>query len=259
VITIPDTSAPGVLEAWTSVAATSLETASPEDVLDWARSALPRFAVTSSFGADSAVLLHLLARVDRTVPVLFLETGFHFAETLQFRRDLVARLGLTDVRDVRPGMSVEAQARAHGGGLYLRDPDRCCEIRKVAPLDDALAGFDGWASGVRRDQTADRASTPVVGTARKGDRLLVKVAPLATWTASAIDEHLAAYALPRHPLADAGFPSIGCAPCTRRVADGEDSRAGRWAGMAKTECGIHLELPDAGGDRPTAAPTEEQP
>jgi phosphoadenosine phosphosulfate reductase len=234
---------PDALEAWTSVAAASLEGVPAEDVLAWARVALPRFAVTSSFGADSAVLLHLVARVDRTVPVLFLETGLHFAETLRFRREIVGRLGLTDVREVRPGLSVAAQAREHGGGLYLRDPDRCCALRKVAPLDGALGGFDGWASGVRRDQTAERAATPVVATARRGERTLVKVAPLAAWTGADVDGYLAAHDLPRHPLADAGFPSIGCAPCTRPVDDGEDPRAGRWAGSAKTECGIHLELP----------------
>jgi phosphoadenosine phosphosulfate reductase len=224
-------------------AAARLEGASAREILGWATVTLPRFAVTSSFGADSAVLLHLLAAVDRDVPVLFLDTGFHFPETLRFRRDLVARLGLTDVRDLRPALDVEAQARAHGGGLYLRDPDRCCAIRKVAPLDEALEGLDGWASGVRREQTADRAGTAVVATARRGGRTLVKVAPLARWTSADVDGYLARHDLPRHPLADAGFPSIGCAPCTRAVAPGADPRAGRWAGTVKTECGIHLEPP----------------
>jgi phosphoadenosine phosphosulfate reductase len=175
--------------------------------------------------------------------VLFLDTGLHFPDTLAFRRDLVARLGLADVRDLRAGDSVTEQARQHGGGLYLRDPDRCCAIRKVVPLDLALAGFDGWASGVRREQTPDRATLPVVGTAAKGGRALVKVAPLAAWTTADTDAYLAAHELPRHPLADLGFSSIGCAPCTRAVVPGDDPRAGRWAGQGKTECGIHLELP----------------
>lgn len=234
----------------TDRAAAQLEGASPQEILSWACSALPRFAVTSSFGADSAVLLHLLSTVDRAVPVLFLETGLHFAETLRFRHELVARLGLTDVRDVRPGVSVAEQARELGGGLYLRDPDRCCDIRKVRPLDDALSSFDGWASGVRRDQTSERSSTPVVGTADKGGRTLVKMAPLATWTADDVDAYLDRHDLPRHPLADAGFPSIGCAPCTRAVAPDEDARAGRWAGRGKTECGIHLELPGSSPSGP---------
>jgi phosphoadenosine phosphosulfate reductase len=230
----------------TDHAAARLEGAAAEDILSWALTTLPQFAVTSSFGADSAVLLHLLATVDPSVPVLFLDTGFHFPETLRFRRDLVARLGLTDVRDLRAAASVTEQARAHGGGLYLRDPDRCCELRKVVPLDTALSAFDGWASGVRREQTSERAATPVVGTARKGGRTLLKLAPLATWSTADVDAYLARHDLPRHPMGGMGFTSIGCGPCTRAVAPGEDPRAGRWAGAAKTECGIHLELPSAG-------------
>jgi phosphoadenosine phosphosulfate reductase len=226
----------------TANVAARLEGAPAEDILRWALDTVPRFAITSSFGADSAVLLHLLARVDRHTPVLFLETGFHFPETLTYRRDLAAVLGLTDVRDLRPDLDVAAQARLHGGGLYLRDPDRCCAIRKVGPLDAALADFDGWATGVRRDQTLDRADTPVVGAAQRGDRTLVKVAPLASWSAADVERYLTEHDLPRHPLADAGFPSIGCAPCTRPVPSGTDPRAGRWAGTAKSECGIHLEM-----------------
>jgi phosphoadenosine phosphosulfate reductase len=167
----------------------ALERAAAQDVLRWAIDRIPRFAVTSSFGADSAVLLHLLAQVACDVPVLFLDTGFHFAETLEYRRELVGQLGLTDVRDLRPDLTVAAQATEHGGGLYLRDPDRCCAIRKVAPLDAALADLDGWATGVRREQTADRADTPVVGMARRGDRELVKVAPLARWSATEVEAY----------------------------------------------------------------------
>jgi phosphoadenosine phosphosulfate reductase len=226
-------------------AATRLEAAPAQDVLHWATVTIPRFAVTSSFGADSAVLLHLVSQVDPGIPVLFLDTGLHLAETLQFRRDLARRLGLTDVRDLSPTLRVAEQAREHGGGLYLRDPDRCCAIRKVAPLDAALEEFDGWATGVRRGQTADRADTPVVATEVRGGRTLVKVAPLAGWSEADIDAYLSRHDLPRHPLADAGFASIGCAPCTRPVKAGEDPRAGRWQGIAKTECGIHLEYADA--------------
>lgn len=228
-------------------AAARLEGAPAEEVLRWATVTIPRFAVTSSFGADSAVLLHLLARVDRHVPVLFLDTGFHFAETLTFRRDLAARLGLSDVRDLEPALSVAEQRREHGAGLYFRNPDRCCALRKVAPLEAALADFDGWATGVRRRQTLERADTPVVSTQLRGDRTLVKVSPLAGWTDADVDAYLARHDLPRHPLADAGYPSIGCAPCTRRVAPDEDPRAGRWEGRAKTECGIHLEYAENEG------------
>ena len=226
-------------------AADRLDGAPAEDVLQWATVTVPRFAVTSSFGADSAVLLHLLARVDRHVPVLFLETGFHFPETLAFRRDLSARLGLTDVRDLRPAQTVGEQAATHGGALYLRDPDRCCALRKVAPLERALADFDGWATGVRREQTLDRAGTPVVSAEDRDGRSLVKVAPLATWTARDVSDYLDRHDLPRHPLVAAGYPSIGCAPCTQPVTGGADARQGRWQGNAKTECGIHLEYSDS--------------
>ncbi|HWH32050.1 MAG TPA: phosphoadenylyl-sulfate reductase [Egibacteraceae bacterium] len=224
-------------------AARDLEEAPATEILRWAIAEVPRFAVSSSFGADSAVLLHLLSTVDAGVPVLFLETGFHFPETLRYRRDLAALLGLTDVRDLRAQLTVAEQAREHGGGLYVRDADACCAIRKVEPLNRALREFDGWASGVRREQTPERADTPVVQTVTREGRDLVKVSPLARWSAQDVEDYLAAHALPRHPLAEAGYPSIGCAPCTRAVAPGEDPRAGRWAGSAKTECGIHIELP----------------
>lgn len=224
-------------------AAADLEDAPAEAILRWAVAEIPRFAVTSSFGADAAVLLHLVARVDASLPVLFLDTGFHFPETLAYRRTLAAALGLTGVREVRPELSVTQQAIEHGGGLYVRDPDSCCALRKVAPLDTALAEFDGWASGVRRDQTDTRKLTPVVQTVQRGDRELVKVAPLARWASGALDAYRRRHDLPRHPLETAGFPSIGCAPCTRRVGPDEDPRAGRWANAAKTECGIHLEPP----------------
>jgi phosphoadenosine phosphosulfate reductase len=224
-------------------AAQELEEASAQDILRWAVAHVPRFAVSSSFGADSAVLLHLLSTVDRDVPVLFLETGFHFPQTLRYRRELADLLGLTQVRDLRPDLTVGQQAREHGGGLYLRDADACCAIRKVEPLNRALRELDGWASGVRRDQTPERADTPVVQTVTREGRALVKVSPLAQWSAADVEGYLHAHDLPRHPLAEAGYPSIGCAPCTRAVAPGDDPRAGRWAGSAKTECGIHIELP----------------
>ena len=222
--------------------AADLEHASAVEILRWAVASIPRFAVSSSFGADSAVLLHLLAHVDRDVPVLFIDTGFHFPETLAYRRDLTSRLGLTDVRDLRPRDSVVQQARELGGGLYLRDPDLCCALRKVQPLDAALAEFDGWATGVRRSQTRSRVGTSVVGMVDKGGRAMLKVAPLARWTPAHIESYLDEHDLPRHPLGELGiFPSIGCAPCTRPVRPGGDPRSGRWAGTQKTECGIHLD------------------
>lgn len=221
-------------------AAAKLETASAEAILSWAASVVPRFTVTSSFGADSAVLLHLVSRVAPQVPVLFLDTGLHFAETITFRRELASDLGLAVV-DVAPQRSVAQQAADDGDELWARDPDRCCGLRKTAPLRQMMRSFDGWATGVRRVQTPERAAVPVVESRRHDDRWLVKVAPLATWTDDDVDRYLDLHDLPRHPLVAEGYASIGCAPCTAKVAPGEDPRAGRWAAFdGKTECGIHL-------------------
>lgn len=221
-------------------AAQALEDADARDILDWAVGAVPRLVVTSSFGAESAVLLHLLAGVARDVPVLFLDTGLHFDQTLGYRRDLARDLGLT-VIDVRPALTPAAQADRYGDRLWERDPDACCGLRKTAPLRAALRAFDGWASGLRRAQTPERADTPVVEARRHDDRWLVKVSPLARWTDADVAAYLQVHDLPRHPLAAAAYPSIGCRPCTRRVAAGEEPRAGRWAAFGgKTECGIHL-------------------
>ena len=235
--TVPDA-------AEVAAAAAELDGAPAVQILRWGRERIPRFAVSSSFGADSATLLSLVAEVDPMLPVLFLDTGLHFAETLAYRRQLTAALGLGNVIDVTPALTVTQQAAEHGGGLYLRDPDACCAIRKVAPLDEALAGYDGWASGVRRGQTPDRADTPAVSLVRRGGRDLLKVAPLINWTAADVAGHRRLRDLPVHPLVERGFGSIGCAPCTRPTAPGEDARAGRWAGHVKTECGIHLEDPE---------------
>lgn len=226
-----------------AAAAAALEHADAADVIAWAVDAVPRLAVTSSFGADSAVLLHLLAGVTRDVPVLFLDTGLHFDQTHHFRRTLADDLGL-HVVDVRPTLSLDQQADRYGDRLWERDPDACCGLRKTTPIRAALRDYDGWASGVRRSQTPERAGTPVVEARHHDDRWLVKIAPLATWSDADVDGYLRAHDLPRHPLWDAGYPSIGCRPCTARVAPGDDPRAGRWAAFGgKTECGIHLDGP----------------
>lgn len=194
-----------------------------------------RTAVVSSFGTDSAVLLHLVAQVDRSTPVIFLDTGQHFPETLAHRDRLAGQLGLTDVRSVAP--DPEALARLDpGGGLHAANPDLCCTIRKAEPLEHALKGFDVWLTGRRRRQAASRRTMPLVE--RDGKRL--KVNPLADWDASDVDAYMTIHELPAHPLLAKGYPSIGCAPCTSPVAAGEDARAGRWRGTGKTECGIHL-------------------
>lgn len=220
-------------------AAEQLEGKPADRVLTWAAAVVPRFVVTSSFGAESAVLLHMLSSVAPRVPAIFLDTGFHFDETLDYRKRLADELGLT-VLDIRPDLSVDQQAERYGPELYRTDPDACCAMRKTIPLRRALANYDGWATGVRRVQTPERASTPVVEARRHEDRWLVKVAPLAGWTDADVSAYLDRYDLPRHPLVSQGYASIGCAPCSKPVCEGEDPRAGRWAETGKSECGIHL-------------------
>jgi phosphoadenosine phosphosulfate reductase len=202
-------------------------------------------AIVSSFGAESAALLHLVASVDRSVPVLFLDTGKHFPETLAYRDLLVERLGLTDFRNLRP----DPELLAKRDGTELRwsyDPDGCCEIRKVIPLEKALAGFDTSITGRKAFQASTRNALPRFEL--DGDRL--KFNPLASWTKQDIEAYFEAHNLPRHPLEAQGYLSIGCAPCTSVVKPGEDPRAGRWRGWDKTECGIHTPIGDGDPDQP---------
>lgn len=193
-----------------------------------------RLAVVSSFGTESAVLLAMAAEIDRDIPVLFLDTGRHFPETIAYRDLLTRRLGLRDVRALRPDAALIAEEDP-AGGLAAADPDACCAMRKVAPLEAGLAGFDAWISGRKRYQSAGRAALPVIE--RVDGR--VKFNPLARWSAADIAAEHIRRGLPSHPLTALGFRSIGCAPCTRATGSDEDLRAGRWAGTGKTECGIH--------------------
>ncbi|QCI65014.1 phosphoadenylyl-sulfate reductase [Phreatobacter stygius] len=193
-----------------------------------------RTALVTSFGADSAVLLHLAASVDPSIPVIFVDTGRHFAETLAYRDRLVGRLGLTDLRSIGP---TDAEVAAHDPVLALaeRDPDACCGFRKVGPLVRALQPFAASISGRKRHQAATRTGLAVFE-AEDGQ---IKINPLAAWNAADIAAYARAHDLPAHPLVADGYPSIGCAPCTSRVEAGEDLRAGRWRGSSKIECGIH--------------------
>ncbi|MDE1146695.1 MAG: phosphoadenylyl-sulfate reductase [Azospirillaceae bacterium] len=197
-----------------------------------------QIALVSSFGAESAVLLHMVAEIDRATPVIFLNTGKLFGETLRYRRDLIARLGLTDAREIKPLAEAEA-ANDADGMLWRRDPDACCRFRKVEPLERALSGFGAWITGRKRFQAATRADLVTIEAA--DGRL--KVNPLADWGRDDLVAYLDRHDLPRHPLEADGYLSIGCMPCTDRVAAGDDIRSGRWSGMGKTECGIHLPLP----------------
>jgi phosphoadenosine phosphosulfate reductase len=197
-----------------------------------------RIALVSSFGTEAAVLLDLVATIDRSVPVIFLDTEKLFGETLRYRDALVARLGLTDVRSVKPD-PVEVARIDPDGMLFQRDPDACCALRKVAPLAAALDGFGVWISGRKRFQGGLRGALPTIEAADGR----IKINPLASWSRQDIEAAFAARGLPPHPLEADGFRSVGCMPCTERAAPDADPRAGRWAGGAKTECGIHLALP----------------
>jgi phosphoadenosine phosphosulfate reductase len=198
--------------------------------------ALGRVALVSSFGAESVVLLHLVAAVAPDVPVLFLDTEMLFPETLAYQARVAAELGLRDVRRIRPAPGAVAE-HDPDGHLHARDPDACCTLRKAEPLERGLAGFDAWITGRKRFQGGARAALPFVETDVAGR---VKINPLARWRVDEIRDYIRAHDLPRHPLVDRGYPSIGCAPCTVPVRDGEDARAGRWRGSDKTECGIHF-------------------
>lgn len=197
-----------------------------------------RIAAVSSFGAESAVLLHLIAAVDPSVPVLFLETGKHFPETFAYRDELAARLGLTSLINLTPD-AAELKQRDESGLRWSYDPDGCCELRKVRPMARALSGFDASFTGRKGFQSKTRAGLPRFEMDHTDAAGRLKVNPLADWSAAQIADYFAATGLPAHPLVAQGYPSIGCSPCTTKVFPGEDSRAGRWAGWDKTECGIH--------------------
>jgi phosphoadenosine phosphosulfate reductase len=197
-----------------------------------------QIAVVSSFGADSSVLLHLIAQVDKSLPVYFLETGKHFPETLKYVETLRQHVGLSNVRWLRPDPADIARFDPRGD-LWETDPDSCCHIRKTEPLEAEIAKFGGWVTGRKRFQTAERAALPHFELT-SDDR--IKVNPLAHFTDADINAYKARHGLPEHPLFNKGYRSIGCAPCTTIVAEGEDPRAGRWRGLNKKECGIHFDF-----------------
>lgn len=221
------------------VLAAEYEGQSAENILEAAINRLfkGRIALVSSFGADSSVLLKMVADIDKATPVVFIDTGKLFAETLAYRDALVDRLGLTDVRNILPSPAL-LQEKDPGDELWYYNQDACCAIRKVEPLGRAVAGYEAWITGRKRYQAATRASLPVFD----AEDTRIKVNPLVDWTRKDIDAYMAAHDLPPHPLVTDGYKSIGCVPCTSRVAEGEDERAGRWRGSAKTECGIHFNL-----------------
>jgi phosphoadenosine phosphosulfate reductase len=223
------------LMAVAAAAGRELAGASAEEIVRWAAGRFgARFCVTSSF-AD-AVLVHLVARVAPGTDVVFLDTGLHFAETLQIRDRVAATLPVR-VRSVRPRLTVGQQDGQYGPRLFAKEPDECCALRKVEPLERALADYDAWAAGLRRDESPSRAGTPVVQF--EAARGKVKVNPLAAWSQADVDAYIARWDVPVNPLLSQGYASVGCWPCTRRARAGEDPRAGRWPMFDKTECGLH--------------------
>jgi phosphoadenosine phosphosulfate reductase len=217
------------------IAGPELELAPAATIIEWAVTTFgSRFCVTSSMG--DAVLSHLAAQVAPGIDVVFLDTGYHFAETIG-TRDAIAATMPVNVVTLSPTISVRQQDEQYGPDLWSRDPDLCCALRKVQPLADGLAEYDAWATGLRREETHNRVIAPVVGWDEKKQK--VKVSPLARWNQDDVDRYIAENNILVNPLQYDGYPSIGCWPCTRRVAPGEDARSGRWAGLGKTECGIH--------------------
>jgi phosphoadenosine phosphosulfate reductase len=206
-----------------------------------------KLALVSSFGAESAVLLHMAAQIKPDIPVLFLDTGMLFGQTLDYRQNLAVQLGLTDVRDLRP-LYQDLAVHDPGQDLWKSDTEACCRIRKVLPLDRALEGFDAWITGRKRFHGGERLRLKVVE-ASDGK---IKFNPLANWSKAELDAYAAEHGLPAHPLVEFGYASIGCWPCTQ-PADSDDVRSGRWAGSDKSECGIHMPRAatpglDVGGD-----------
>jgi phosphoadenosine phosphosulfate reductase len=195
-----------------------------------------RIALVSSFGAESIVLLDMIARINRATPILFNQTGMLFSETLAYQKQVAQELGLTNIRLVRPTL-LELGKLDPGGTMHERDPDACCDLRKVKPLKRALQPFAAWITGRKRFQSSSRAALSLV---ERDDEGRMKLNPLAECTPEDIRRYIAERDLPPHPLVKRGFPSIGCAPCTTRVAAGEGPRAGRWRGISKQECGIHF-------------------
>ena len=217
------------------------ENASPFEILAWASATYgDKLAIVTSFQLSGIVSLHMMQRIAPRTPVLTLDTGLLFPETLDLIDQLESRFDL-NLRRIKPRQSVKQQARDYGDRLWERNPDRCCHIRKTIPLRDALDGFDAWITGLRRDQSAGRAATPIVSQDRRNG--LIKIAPFANWTADQVWRYICAHDLPSNPLHEHGYPSIGCWTCTRAVGRAEGSRSGRWSNRSKTECGIHLPPP----------------
>jgi phosphoadenosine phosphosulfate reductase len=233
----PVAEASAAVRAELAEASRKLESAEPAEIIRWA---WERFGtgltMATAFGPEGCLILHWIATVAPGMHVFNLDTGYQFHETLELRDRIAARYGIEVVLE-RPDSPVADYERLHGGPLYRTDPDRCCADRKLAVVRRVLAGFEAWMTAIRRDQSPDRATAPIVGWDHKFG--VVKISPLATWTKARVWDAIVKHDVPYNPLHDQGYVSIGCAPCTRAITFGEDERAGRWSGTAKTECGLH--------------------
>ncbi len=222
---------------WLASESQKLEAAHPQEIIRWAVDHYhPKLTMATAFGPEGCLILHFLAQINPEVYVFNLETGYQFPETLELRDRIAQRYGI-EVKFQRPEQTVEQFEAQHGGPLYKTNPDQCCFARKITVLRRAVVGFHAWMSAIRRDQSPDRAQAPILGWDSKFE--LVKINPLANWTKKDVWGQIVQEDIPYNPLHDQGYPSIGCWPCTRAVHFGEDERAGRWSGSAKTECGLH--------------------
>lgn len=221
------------------------ETAQPEEILRWTvQTFAPDAVLTMSFQHEGVVIAHMLRGIALRTPILFIDTGYHFPETLAYRDELVARFGFP-IRNLTSAMPREEFVATHGEDLWDRDPDLCCRINKVDPMQLALVGVRAWINGRRRDQASTRRKMSIV---ERLDGGIHKVNPLATWSSRDTWKYMTEHDIPTHPLFEQGYTSIGCAPCTRPVLAGEDERAGRWAGRGKVECGLHTFLENGSDD-----------
>jgi phosphoadenosine phosphosulfate reductase len=216
--------------------AEEFEHASPQTVIAWAVNTFPRLTFACSFGAEDVVLVDMLQTISPSTDIFYLDTDYHFKETYETRDRLKERYGLSFV-EVKPLLTPEEQAEAHGAELWKSDPNGCCNIRKVEPLTRILTKYEAWITGIRRDQAPTRANAKKVEYDTKFG--LVKFNPLASWTTEDVWQYIRDHDIIYNPLHDRNFPSIGCEPCTRPVMPGQDPRAGRWADNEKTECGLH--------------------
>lgn len=225
------------LRADLAAASRMLEAAAPPEIIRWAVERFgERLTMATAFGPEGCLIIHWLATIAPRTFVFNLETGYQFPETLALRDRIAARYGI-EVSLERPEMSPSDYERLHGGPVYRTDSNRCCADRKITVIERVLQRFDAWMSGIRRDQSPDRAAAPIVGWDHKFG--VVKISPLANWTKARVWDAILKEDIPYNPLHDLGYVSIGCQPCTRPVTSGEDERAGRWSGTAKTECGLH--------------------